>query len=568
MGCSSSAVVAKQVLVEGILIEDRRSDFTTLLEAFQACYPDDLGMLRDSQRLATVSAQLVSSRSVKHGGLISLPQLVRPMSFPDFVNWAVKNGVILPLGLPETPQKTSAGVCFPLPGDWEGPMDDFSWNKRAVVDDGKLLFELQDLLDISYRKIWTRDRKATGINRVPAGYKLEYALCNQNYRQWYAYFTKRHQLSRDCCKTGAEQFSVLTGASEQLCERHQLQGPCNEWLVFHGTDATSAESICTSGFRMSLAGSNTGSLYGKGAYCAESITKADEYARADADGLCCTLVCRLAGGRVLYTSEDAPDVSKLQAQMHANSCNTVLGDRTTTKKTFREFVFYDEDQVYVEYVLFYRRVFRDRGGTTVVPSATPEATAAPIDVPMAPSAPTPAADPSPVSDSAAATTVADSDAEPSEASTDTPCAGEDASTGSSEDEASIADAAADDPASVVSGAAVGAAPHMEADAMPTGSSPTASSCHLSTTSGMWPGSDKIGAEADAVATLMSEGAEVAAESPMEALRSTATHAATSEALHFAPTTSASARFMRSDSALSCSGTFASRGAGTKSYMSF
>jgi len=111
---------------------------------------------------------------------------------------------------------------------------------------------------------------------------------------------------------------------------------------------------------MDLAGSATGTLYGKGTYFAESITKADEYAKEDEDGLCCVLVCRVACGRVLLNTEDAPDAAMLQQSVLWGAADSVLGSRDVAKNTFREFVTFDVDQVYVEYVLFYRRIFHSR----------------------------------------------------------------------------------------------------------------------------------------------------------------------------------------------------------------
>ena len=44
--------------------------------------------------------------------------------------------------------------------------------------------------------------------------------------------------------------------------------------LFHGTRNAAALNICRNDFKMRLAGSSTGTLYGRGAYFAESITKA------------------------------------------------------------------------------------------------------------------------------------------------------------------------------------------------------------------------------------------------------------------------------------------------------
>ena len=43
--------------------------------------------------------------------------------------------------------------------------------------------------------------------------------------------------------------------------------------------------------------------------------------------------------------------------------HSILGDRIKARGTFREFVIFDDDQIYVEYVVFYRRVFvSEKGG--------------------------------------------------------------------------------------------------------------------------------------------------------------------------------------------------------------
>jgi hypothetical protein len=277
--------------------------------------------------------------------------------------------VALPVGLP---QSRVSHQIFPFTPTWTGPKDDPTWNRRFLIEDRRLLDELQQLLDITYQKIWTRDRKTSGINRVPDEYRLESALRSENYRDWCAYYSRRLHLL-DMCRSrpGFIPYPAKTGCSG-LKERHQLQDNCNEWLLFHGTSQSAARAICASDFTMDLAGSATGTLYGKGTYFAESITKADEYAKENEDGLCCVLVCRVVGGRVLLNTEDTPDAAMVQRSVLSGAADSVLGSRDVTKNTFREFVTYDVDQVYVEYVLFYRRVFhRGRASDATPPSGKP-----------------------------------------------------------------------------------------------------------------------------------------------------------------------------------------------------
>jgi hypothetical protein len=131
-------------------------------------------------------------------------------------------------------------------------------------------------------------------------------------------------------------------------------------MLFHGTDQFAAEAVCKTGFATCLAGISTGTLYGGGTYFAESITKADEYSKVDKEGLCCSLLCRVAGGQVLYNDENTPDAEKLIRSVVSGENDSVLGDREKGRNTFREFVIYDTDQCYAEYILWYRRIHNER----------------------------------------------------------------------------------------------------------------------------------------------------------------------------------------------------------------
>ena len=75
---------------------------------------------------------------------------------------------------------------------------------------------------------------------------------------------------------------------------------CNEWYCFHGTSKETMHKILSGDFLVRTAGSATGTMYGNGIYFAESITKADEYAKEDNDelGLFRVILCRVIGGNV------------------------------------------------------------------------------------------------------------------------------------------------------------------------------------------------------------------------------------------------------------------------------
>jgi len=336
-------------------------NFETLLEAFEFCDPLKTGYIKDHGRFAEVARALTFEKKANVDTLWRrLDQDGNgAVSFPEFVEWAELFQVNLPVGLRGDDEVGPGGISFPH--TWKGPKNIPTWNRREMVTDGQLFAELQHLMDVSYKKVWTRDRKATGINQVPSQYQLTRAMHSENYADWRRYYLKRHHVVHDCSTAGYfQRHTALTAQATRLCERHRVRSDsCNEWLLFHGTNSESAEAICYGDFTMHLAGSATGTLYGRGTYFAESITKADEYSKPDKDGNCCVLVCRVVGGRVLYNDEVTPDAQHLQDAVLSGTHHCILGDREKCRGTFKEYVVFDADQVYVEYALFYKRIFAD-----------------------------------------------------------------------------------------------------------------------------------------------------------------------------------------------------------------
>lgn len=132
---------------------------------------------------------------------------------------------------------------------------------------------------------------------------------------------------------------------------------CNEWLLFHGTNERAAQEIAQGDFTMRLAGTATGTLYGRGTYFADSFTKADEYAQKGRNDICTALICRVIGGKVLYNDEVTPDSQALTDAVTKGQYDSILGDREKCRGTYREYVLFDADQIYVEYILKYKRVY-------------------------------------------------------------------------------------------------------------------------------------------------------------------------------------------------------------------
>jgi hypothetical protein len=235
----------------------------------------------------------------------------------------------------------------------------------SAVQDRGALQAFQELLLMTHRKIYTRDRRN---ENVPDGLQLVSAVKVENADKWVDYMaqqeTIRQEIARDRVDFRDHQVETMVGEAANTSRwltdytgTPPLDPEVNEAWLFHGTKATSAERIAADEFKLNLAGSHAGTLYGRGIYLAESASKSDEYAAPNAEKLRTLLLCRVTLGRAFYTDAVDADPRACEATCLQDRYHSVLGDRAKAKGTFREFVVFDDAQVYVNYVLVYRRVY-------------------------------------------------------------------------------------------------------------------------------------------------------------------------------------------------------------------
>lgn len=236
---------------------------------------------------------------------------------------------------------------------------------RCPVKDSTLA-AVQKILDGTWKDIRTRDRKGECTVQK---FRVAQVLRIENRRLW-----NRHALLSDAiaeaCKQSPlfqpEAFKTLEPARDdedvaKMLETMALRDKeANECLLFHGTRPAGAYDICENGFRVDLAGSATGTLYGPGIYLAEASSKADEYAQDDQDGLYqglyAMLLCRVACGVLNVCPDVRPDVPALMnSVLRDGTHHAVLGDREAARGTYREFVVFDAAQVYPEFIVIYSR---------------------------------------------------------------------------------------------------------------------------------------------------------------------------------------------------------------------
>merc|ERR1712072_1040318 len=142
-------------------------------------------------------------------------------------------------------------------------------------------------------------------------------------------------------------------------EEAPIDPKINEYYLFHGTSPTAAQAITDSAFRIDLAGTNAGTLYGRGVYFGEACIKADEYGEGAGDdtdeaSLQPILVCRTLLGRVQYTHDVYPNTQDLVGNVTGGRFDSVLGDREKCRGTYREFIMYDNAKIYPEFIVWYR----------------------------------------------------------------------------------------------------------------------------------------------------------------------------------------------------------------------
>lgn len=139
----------------------------------------------------------------------------------------------------------------------------------------------------------------------------------------------------------------------------ERNGATEEAYLFHGSCPGGALGIGEDGFDMSRVGTNVGTMFGAGAYMAEASSKSDEYATEDPSGLFAgkfaLLLCRTLLGNMFYITES--NIPRIEDALATGKFQTVLGDCEAAVDTYREFVVFDEAQIYPEYVIIYTRSF-------------------------------------------------------------------------------------------------------------------------------------------------------------------------------------------------------------------
>lgn len=197
---------------------------------------------------------------------------------------------------------------------------------------------LQEILDVTFKRSLARD----GVQRLEAVHA---------FRSEHAELFRRLAQCHKGGYAGGAPLQAKTRLAGSLLNGRLQDG---EALLAHGTNPSSAMGILRSGFRLSNAGKSTGMLFGHGIYLAECASQSDNYACDDGGGnypgLRALLLCRCFVGKP-YIVRDVGDYIE---KARSSGCHCVVGNREAMG-LYREFIFFDERQVFPEYAVIYRR---------------------------------------------------------------------------------------------------------------------------------------------------------------------------------------------------------------------
>jgi hypothetical protein len=245
----------------------------------------------------------------------------------------------------------------------DGGLTDYPEPILVPIDDEILLQRFRKLLASTHKSDhnWTRDcQGANGTHDprtpVPNSYELVGVARNENAALWRVYQVQREVASLSCTKSHgvwasrAQHWTPMTMEGGLDWSDHDYRNEANEWLLLHAGLPKSLEAIAQNGFTMTKRGQGgargTRGLYGDGVYCAESITKADEYARGKVstgpfEGCRTAAVVRVLGGRYFYTEADVTENEKSECAKRVleQRYDSTIGDRLKLKNTFREYLF-------------------------------------------------------------------------------------------------------------------------------------------------------------------------------------------------------------------------------------
>ncbi|CAJ1354364.1 unnamed protein product [Effrenium voratum] len=143
-------------------------------------------------------------------------------------------------------------------------------------------------------------------------------------------------------------FGFRKGITVRLSPK-PLDANVNEVYLVQGTATSFWEADDSSRVQLQVYSSHSGSALGPGIYLTDSAEQADLCTEQHPNGLCAMLICRTCLGRVINQSEGDRRAMRRGSEYH---CIKLSGE-------VNEYVVFDPAQVYVEYIVWYRRRYNE-----------------------------------------------------------------------------------------------------------------------------------------------------------------------------------------------------------------
>jgi hypothetical protein len=217
-----------------------------------------------------------------------------------------------------------------------------------------------------------------GTPGLPTAYVVRRVIRVEDSSMWKRYLNRREEIKAKRESDPASQditppvlTNQIAGAHGEVLEPLDTSPHLSEVYLWHGTAVRTALAIAQDDFNIDLAGCGAGTMYGRGAYLAESCTKADEYSKDEPggyyDGIYAMLLVRATLGKFYHTTTRDPEASQ---KVLSGEFDCTLGDRAASVNTYREFVIYNTDQLYPEYIVLYSRVYAANDELSIREQAT------------------------------------------------------------------------------------------------------------------------------------------------------------------------------------------------------
>jgi len=248
-------------------------------------------------------------------------------------------------------------TCFKCPMYWTPTQKKgtFYQNLIAVQEDEALL--MQQILTNTFKKKATAERRGP----IPERLHLVQAYRSEHPALFDLYAQNGLEVEQNCIENTSKLMRPLV--MDQVHGLHsrniQADNEINEQYLLMGTGIRNAMPILNKGFIVDLLEGIGGSLFGPGGYLQECSSRADEQSedlRTDPAFQCvyCMIVVRAAVGRCLITTSP-----KNCQDVHEKKFNSVCGDLEARQGWYREYVFFDDKQLYPEYLVFYTREYKN-----------------------------------------------------------------------------------------------------------------------------------------------------------------------------------------------------------------